>query len=85
MRRIAFWSLSLSVVLAAAALVGVAWNQRANDLCREDAPGPASGYTVGWEWSELGYVCTYRTPSAQPKRIGIIDAFHGDRGRGHRP
>jgi hypothetical protein len=74
------WILSVAVALAAAILIGVTWKQRADDLCRNDAP-TASGYSVSWEWSELAYVCDYRSRSQQPKRIGITDAFHGDRPR----
>lgn len=87
MRRLPRWSLlALSVVAAAAVAVGVgaAWNQRAGELCREDAPAAASGYTVRWEWDELAYVCDYDLPSEQPRRIGIVDAFHGE-GRRHGP
>jgi hypothetical protein len=83
MRRILAWALSLGAALAAAALVGVVWSQRADDLCREDAPGTARGYSVKWEWDEFAYVCSYRTPEPRSKRIGIVDAFHGDDKRRH--
>lgn len=82
MSRLVVWTLSLSVALAAVTLIGVAWNQRADDLCREEAPETARGYSVSWEWDELAYVCDYRLPHEQQKRIGIIDAFHGE-GRRH--
>lgn len=75
------WILFVSVALAAVILVGVTWNQRADDLCRKDAPPAANGYSVSWEWGEFAYVCDYRSRSEQPKRIGITDAFHGDRRR----
>jgi hypothetical protein len=75
------WVLSVSVALVAVILVGVTWNQRADDLCRKDAPPAANGYSVSWEWGELAYVCDYRIRSEKPKRIGITDAFHGDRRR----
>jgi len=85
MRRLPRWSrvvLSLAAVLAAVLAAGVAWNQRADDLCREDAPTTADGYTVSWDWGELAYVCDYGMSREEPKRIGLIDAFHGD-GRRH--
>jgi hypothetical protein len=83
MRRALVWPLSLGAALAAAALVGVAWNQQADELCREDAPRTATGYSVEWEWDEFAYVCSYRTPEPRSSRIGIIDAFHGDDKRRH--
>ncbi len=73
------------VALVAVGLVGVAWNDRANDVCREQAPASATGYSVTWEWSEAAYVCNYRAPDAETKRVGIIDAFHGEGRRRHRP
>ena len=83
MRRILAWALSVGAALAATALVGVAWNQRADDLCREDAPRAESRYSVDWEWDEFAYVCSYPTPETRSKRVGIIDAFHGDDKRRH--
>ena len=89
MRRLVRWSV---VVLATGiiALVGVGfvvivWNDRADGVCREEAPPTASGYAVTWEWSELAYVCNYRAPTRQTKRVGIIDAFHGEGRQRHRP
>jgi hypothetical protein len=80
------WSIGVLAagVLAAGAVVAVsvAWNDRAEDVCRDDAPRTAGGYSVTWEWSELAYVCEYPARPAQPKRVGIIDAFHGE-GRRH--
>ena len=83
MRRLAWSVLSLSVALAAAALIGVTWSQRADHLCREDTPETARGYSVSWDWEEFAYVCEYRLPGEQAKRIGILDAFHGDDRRRH--
>jgi hypothetical protein len=83
MRRSLAWTLSVGAALAAAALVGAAWNQRADVVCREEAPSRASGWTLDWEWDEFAYVCNYRTPGARPKRVGIVDAFHGDDQRRH--
>ena len=73
------------VALVAVGLVGVAWSDRANDVCREQAPASTTGYSVTWEWSEAAYVCNYRAPNAETKRVGIIDAFHGEGRRRHRP
>ncbi|HYM81268.1 MAG TPA: hypothetical protein VEY91_07635 [Candidatus Limnocylindria bacterium] len=73
------------VALMAVGFVGVAWNDRADGICREQAPATASRYTLTWEWSEFAYVCDYRTPDTQPKRVGIIDAFHGEGRQRHRP
>jgi hypothetical protein len=73
------------IAVIALGLIGVAWNDRANDVCREQAPARATGYSVTWEWSEAAYVCSYRAPDAQTKRVGIIDAFHGEGRRRHRP
>jgi hypothetical protein len=73
------------VALVGVGLVGVAWSDRANDVCREQAPASPTGYSVTWEWSEAAYVCNYRAPKAETKRVGIIDAFHGEERRRHRP
>jgi hypothetical protein len=73
------------VVLLAVGVIGIAWSDRANDVCREQAPASANGYSVNWEWSEAAYVCNYRAPNAETKRVGIIDAFHGEGRRRHRP
>ena len=82
------WSLlilsSSIVALVAVGLVSAVWNERADDICREQAPRTASGYSVTWEWAEFAYVCDYRAPSEDQRRVGIIDAFHGDGSRRHR-
>ena len=89
MGKLLRWSLvvlsSSIVALVAVGLVGLTWNDRADDICREQAPPTASGYSITWEWSELAYVCDYHTPDRQTKRVGIIDAFHGEGRRRHRP
>ena len=89
MSRLVRWSLVLVgatvVGLLAVGVIGVAWSDRASDVCREQAPASASGYSVNWEWSEAAYVCTYRARNAETKRVGIIDAFHGEGRRRHRP
>jgi hypothetical protein len=74
-----------TVAMLAVVAVGVSWSDRAEDICREDAPATAAGYSVTWEWAELAYVCDYRRPNEQPRRVGIIDAFHGEGGRRHGP
>ena len=73
------------VALVGVGAVGVAWNDRASDVCREEAPVTATGYSVTWEWSEAAYVCNYRAPDPETKRVGLIDAFHGEGRRRHRP
>ena len=89
MSRVVRWFLAVLAsglfALVAVGLVGVAWNDRADDVCREQAPQTAVGYTVTWEWFEFAYVCDYHTPTRQTKRVGIIDAFHGGGGQRHRP
>jgi hypothetical protein len=76
--------LALSVALAAVAgVVGVEWKDRADEICREEMPLTADGYSIAWDWGEFAYECDYRGRSARPKRIGVIDAFHGDGRRGH--
>lgn len=85
MSRLARWSViaaSLVVGLAAAALVGVSWKDRADDICRKEAPESGSGYTVEWRWDEIAYVCDYQAPSEPERRVGAMDAFHGS-GRRH--
>jgi hypothetical protein len=77
--------LSSSIVaLVAVSFISVMWKQRAEDICREQAPRTASGYSVTWKWAEFAYVCDYRASSQGPRRVGIIDAFHGDGNRRHR-
>ena len=77
---------SATVVAAlAVGLIGVTWNQRAEDICREQAPQTATGYSMSWEWDDFAYVCDYRAPTAQSERIGIIDAFHSGGSQRHRP
>ena len=89
MRRLARWSLvglSVSTVVAVAVVsAGFIWSDRANDICREEAPPTATRHSATWEWAELAYVCDYREPTEQPRRVGVIDAFHGDGSRRHRP
>jgi hypothetical protein len=79
MRRLVSWSLVV-LTLSIVALVGVgfmsAWNDRAEDICRKEAPRTTSGYSSTWEWAEFAYVCDYGAPSEDPKRVGITDAFH---------
>ena len=85
MRRLGRWSLlvvSLSIVSLAAGLVSVAWNDRAEAICREEAE---SSFTVGWDWNELAYVCDYGSPVEPSRRVGVVDAFHGDGRQRHRP
>jgi hypothetical protein len=86
MRKLVWWSLavlSLSIVaLVAVVSISHAWNQRADDICREKAPRGTSGYSITWDWAERAYVCDYRGPLARKRRVGITDAFHHP---GHRP
>ena len=88
MRRVLRWSVAVlaASIVAVVAIVATsaAWNDRAEDICRDEAPRSAGGYSVTWEWSEFAYVCDYRAPEEQPKRVGIIDAFHGEGDRRHR-
>lgn len=70
----------LVLSLGAVALVGVgvasiAWNDRADDICRKEAPPAASGYSVTWEWSEFAYVCEYRASTEPARRVGITEVF----------
>jgi hypothetical protein len=83
-RSLVVAALSL-VALVGVGAVGAAWNDRASDVCREEAPVTATGYSVTWEWSEAAYVCSYRAPDPETKRVGLIDAFHGEGRRRHRP
>ena len=89
MNRPLRWSLVVAassvVAVGAVALIGVTWNERAEDICREKAPGAAGGFSVTWEWDELAYVCDYRAPVEQSRRVGITDAFHGGGSQRHRP
>lgn len=83
------WSLVVlsvgTVALVAVVSVSLSWNDRADDSCGEQASRTASGYSITWEWAEFAYVCDYRAPDKQPRRVGIIEAFHGDGSRRHRP
>jgi hypothetical protein len=72
------------VAVGAVVAVNLAWNDRAEDICREEAPQSAGGYSVTWEWADFAYVCDYGAPDEQPRRVGIIDAFHRDGSRRHR-
>ena len=83
-RSLVVLSVSTVAVVAVVSL-GFSWNDRADDICREEAPPMATGYSATWEWAEFAYVCDYREPGKQPRRVGIIDAFHGDGSRRHRP
>ena len=79
MSRLPRWSLvtaSLVVALAAMTLVGVSWKDRADDICRKEAPETGSGYTLEWKWDSFAYVCDYRAPSEPERRVGVVDAFH---------
>jgi hypothetical protein len=83
--RLPRWSLivaSLVAALGAAALVGVSWKERADDICRKEGPATGSSYTMAWNWDEFAYVCNYQAPSEPERRVGVIDAFHGN-GRRH--
>lgn len=75
--------MSLAIAVAAVGLVGLNWEDRAEDICREEAPRTARDYSVKWEWDEFAYVCDYRSRGVRPKRVGIVDAFHGDDRRPH--
>ena len=67
---------SLVVAVAAVALAGVSWKERADDICRKDMPATGSGYTIEWKWEEFAYVCDYHAPAKPPRRVGVLDAFH---------
>jgi hypothetical protein len=82
MKRLAVWILSVSAALAAGGLIGVAWNERAADICREQA-GVSSDGDVAWEWEDFAFVCEDSAPGEQPKRVGVVDAFHGEKGPRH--
>lgn len=69
---------------AAVASMGLAWEAKADKVCRVKAPAGADGYSVRWEWDELAYVCDYRAPEAKERRVGLVDAFHGDGAQRHR-
>lgn len=73
------------VALVTVGLVGVTWNQRADDICREQAPGTASDYSVNWKLDEFAYVCDYSAPGERSRRVGIVDAFHSGGKQRHRP
>jgi hypothetical protein len=73
------------VALVGVVLISVTWNQRAEDICRAQAPRTASGYSITWDWAEFAYVCDYRAPTEPPRRVGIIDAFHSGGSQRHRP
>lgn len=89
MKRLVGWSLVVvsSTILAvvAVSLISVNWNQRAGDICREEAPQAASGYAITWEWDEFAYVCDYRGPVEKSRRVGVTDAFHSGGNQRHRP
>ena len=89
MSRLVRWPLvvvSSSIVgLVAVGLTIVTWNQRAEDICRKQAPQTAGGYSVTWEWDEFAYVCDYRAPAELSRRVGITDAFHSSGSQRHRP
>jgi hypothetical protein len=67
---------SLAIAVAAVALAGISWKERADDICRKDVPAMAGGYTIEWKWDELAYVCDYQAPAKPPRRVGVLDAFH---------
>ena len=69
-------ALSLTVALAAMGLIGLNWRDRADDICRKEAPAPGSSYTMTWKWDEFAYVCDYRAPTEPLRRVSVIDAFH---------
>jgi hypothetical protein len=75
-----------AVILGGLAVVAVvaAWNDRAADVCEKNKPTSASNYTLEWEISEFAYVCKYGLSETPDKRVGIVDAFHGE-GRRHGP
>jgi hypothetical protein len=77
--------MSLALALVGVGVIGLTWKGRADDICREQAPRTANDYSITWEWDEFAYICDYGVPSEQPKRVGVIDAFHGDGSRRHRP
>ena len=88
MSRWARWTLvTVSPVLAvaAAALIGVSWRDRADDICRKEAPRTGSSYSIDWKWDELAFVCDYRAPTEPQRRVGVIDAFHSGGRQRHRP
>jgi hypothetical protein len=50
----------------------IVWNEGAEDVCREEAPSAASGYSITWDWDRLGYVCHY---GPTERRVGLTDAL----------
>ena len=86
MSRLARWSLatvSVVVAVATAALIGLSWKSRADDICRKEAPPTGSNYSIEWKWDEFAYVCDYRAPREPLRRVGVIDAFHSGGSQRH--
>ena len=87
MRRFVRWFIAIlaatAVALGAVVAISVVWNDRAEDVCREEAPQSAGEASASWEWSEFAYVCDRRGVE-EGKRVGLVDAFHGEGRRPHR-
>jgi hypothetical protein len=83
------WTLAAVAAVAVTALgavsVGAAWDDRARDVCRDEAPLGSTGYSTRWQWGQFAYVCDYRGTGGEQRRVGLVDAFHGEEARRHRP
>jgi hypothetical protein len=79
MRKV-LWGLAAAIPLTIVAVVAVAylaisWSRSAETVCREQAPGPATGWSQAWSWREFAYECTYEAPGRPKRRVGFRDAF----------
>lgn len=83
MRRPLLAFLGALLAVAAVVAIGLSWKDRADTICREKAPATADGYSVRWNWADFAYVCDYEAQAAKPRRVSIIDAFHGEEERRH--
>lgn len=88
MGRIARWTVALIAAAAlgvlAVTVVAVTWKDRATAVCEKNKPTSVADYTVEWETNEFAFVCKYESPETPDRRVGIVDAFHGE-GREHGP
>ena len=47
--------------------------------CQQRTPADAWGYSIEWDWSEFGFICSFNgrdyQPTGEQTRVGLTDLF----------
>ena len=70
-------AIALVVGLPVSTMVEKGVHYGADNRCFRAMPENAWGYTIEWNWSNVGWICAYKgrdyRPTGQERRIGLTD------------